>query len=87
MSTDVIMPRMNKSIFEDTLTNWLKQTGDPVEKDRRLIKVSIGKALKSRVPPLYSPKSSPLRVPPSQSNAHQSPVRRVSLLSSKSAAR
>jgi hypothetical protein len=30
MPTEVIMPQMGESIFEGTITKWLKKTGDPV---------------------------------------------------------
>ena len=31
-SIDVIMPQMGESIFEGTITKWLKQVGDKVER-------------------------------------------------------
>jgi pyruvate dehydrogenase E2 component (dihydrolipoamide acetyltransferase) len=43
MPTDVIMPQMGESIFEGTITKWLKQTGDPVEKDEPLFEISTDK--------------------------------------------
>ena len=30
--TDVVMPQMGESIFEGTITRWLKKAGDPVQK-------------------------------------------------------
>jgi 2-oxoglutarate dehydrogenase E2 component (dihydrolipoamide succinyltransferase) len=30
MPTDVIMPQMGESIFEGTITKWLKKAGDRV---------------------------------------------------------
>ena len=30
MATDVLMPQMGESIFEGTVTKWLKQPGDHV---------------------------------------------------------
>jgi pyruvate dehydrogenase E2 component (dihydrolipoamide acetyltransferase) len=36
MATDVIMPQMGESIFEGTITKWLKKAGDSVEKDEPL---------------------------------------------------
>ena len=43
MPTDVIMPQMGESIFEGTITKWLKQTGDVVEKDEPLFEISTDK--------------------------------------------
>jgi len=43
MSTDVIMPQMGESIFEGTITKWLKKTGDSVEKDEPLFEISTDK--------------------------------------------
>ena len=43
MPTDVIMPQMGESIFEGTITRWLKKTGDPVEKDEPLFEISTDK--------------------------------------------
>jgi 2-oxoglutarate dehydrogenase E2 component (dihydrolipoamide succinyltransferase) len=43
MSTDVIMPQMGESIFEGTITKWLKKTGDAVEKDEPLFEISTDK--------------------------------------------
>jgi pyruvate dehydrogenase E2 component (dihydrolipoamide acetyltransferase) len=43
MSTDVIMPQMGESIFEGTITKWLKKTGDSVQKDEPLFEISTDK--------------------------------------------
>jgi pyruvate dehydrogenase E2 component (dihydrolipoamide acetyltransferase) len=43
MPTDVIMPQMGESIFEGTITKWLKKAGDPVEKDEPLLEISTDK--------------------------------------------
>ncbi|MGA3373456.1 MAG: dihydrolipoamide acetyltransferase family protein [Terracidiphilus sp.] len=43
MPTDVIMPQMGESIFEGTITKWLKQVGDAVEKDEPLFEISTDK--------------------------------------------
>jgi 2-oxoglutarate dehydrogenase E2 component (dihydrolipoamide succinyltransferase) len=43
MPTDVIMPQMGESIFEGTITKWLKQAGDTVEKDEPLFEISTDK--------------------------------------------
>ena len=43
MPTDVIMPQMGESIFEGTITKWLKKIGDPVQKDEPLFEISTDK--------------------------------------------
>ena len=43
MPTDVVMPQMGESIFEGTITKWLKQPGDRVEKDEPLFEISTDK--------------------------------------------
>ena len=43
MPTEVIMPQMGESIFEGTITKWLKKPGDPVEKDEPLFEISTDK--------------------------------------------
>jgi len=43
MPTDVIMPQMGESIFEGTITKWLKKTGESVEKDEPLFEISTDK--------------------------------------------
>ena len=37
------MPQMGESIFEGTITKWLKKVGDPVEKDEPLFEISTDK--------------------------------------------
>src|SRR5215471_474279 len=41
--TKVIMPQMGESIFEGTLTKWLKKKGDKVERDEPLFEISTDK--------------------------------------------
>jgi 2-oxoglutarate dehydrogenase E2 component (dihydrolipoamide succinyltransferase) len=41
--TDVIMPQMGESIAEGTLTKWLKNVGDAVERDEPLFEISTDK--------------------------------------------
>jgi len=41
--TKVIMPQMGESIFEGTLTKWLKKLGDKVERDEPLFEISTDK--------------------------------------------
>src|SRR5215469_16372606 len=43
MPTDVIMPQMGESIFEGTLTRWLKKPGDKVQRDEPLFEISTDK--------------------------------------------
>lgn len=43
MATDVIMPQMGESIFEGTITKWLKRPGDRVERDEPLFEISTDK--------------------------------------------
>ena len=43
MPTDVIMPQMGESIFEGTITKWLKKTGDTIAKDEPLFEISTDK--------------------------------------------
>jgi 2-oxoglutarate dehydrogenase E2 component (dihydrolipoamide succinyltransferase) len=41
--TAVVMPQMGESIFEGTITKWLKKAGDMVEKDEPLFEISTDK--------------------------------------------
>jgi len=43
MATDVVMPQMGESIFEGTITKWLKKPGDKVERDEPLFGISTDK--------------------------------------------
>ncbi|MGO9775092.1 MAG: dihydrolipoamide acetyltransferase family protein [Terracidiphilus sp.] len=43
MPTDIVMPQMGESIFEGTITKWLKQVGDPVQMDEPLFETSTDK--------------------------------------------
>lgn len=43
MATDVIMPQMGESIFEGTITKWLKKTGERVQRDEPLFEISTDK--------------------------------------------
>jgi 2-oxoglutarate dehydrogenase E2 component (dihydrolipoamide succinyltransferase) len=42
-ATDVIMPQMGESIFEGTITKWLKKPGDKVQRDEPLFEISTDK--------------------------------------------
>jgi pyruvate dehydrogenase E2 component (dihydrolipoamide acetyltransferase) len=43
MATDVVMPQMGESIAEGTITRWLKQVGERVERDEPLFEISTDK--------------------------------------------
>jgi pyruvate dehydrogenase E2 component (dihydrolipoamide acetyltransferase) len=43
MATEVVMPQMGESIAEGTITKWLKQVGDKVERDEPLFEISTDK--------------------------------------------
>ncbi len=43
MPTDIVMPQMGESIFEGTITKWLKKAGDKVQRDEPLFEISTDK--------------------------------------------
>ena len=43
MAVDVVMPQMGESIFEGTITKWLKKPGDRIERDEPLFEISTDK--------------------------------------------
>jgi pyruvate dehydrogenase E2 component (dihydrolipoamide acetyltransferase) len=43
MPVDIVMPQMGESIFEGTITKWLKKPGDKVERDEPLFEISTDK--------------------------------------------
>src|SRR5947208_4901012 len=43
MATEVVMPQMGESIAEGTITKWLKNVGDQVERDEPLCEISTDK--------------------------------------------
>jgi pyruvate dehydrogenase E2 component (dihydrolipoyllysine-residue acetyltransferase) len=43
MATDVVMPQMGESLAEGTVTKWLKQVGDKIERDEPLFEISTDK--------------------------------------------
>ncbi len=47
--SEVLMPQMGESIVEGTITRWLKQVGDHVERDEALLEISTDK-VDSEVP-------------------------------------
>src|SRR5213076_1425234 len=43
MATEVVMPQMGESIAEGTITKWLKNVGDHVDRDEPLFEISTDK--------------------------------------------
>jgi len=43
MPTEVVMPQMGESIFEGTITKWLKKPGDKIQRDEPLFEISTDK--------------------------------------------
>jgi len=43
MAVDIVMPQMGESIFEGTITKWLKKPGEKVERDEPLFEISTDK--------------------------------------------
>src|SRR3954469_12892915 len=43
MSVEVVMPQMGESITEGTVSKWLKQVGERVEKDEPVLEISTDK--------------------------------------------
>jgi 2-oxoglutarate dehydrogenase E2 component (dihydrolipoamide succinyltransferase) len=47
--TKVIMPQMGESIFEGTITKWLKKKGESIKRDEPLFEISTDK-IDSEIP-------------------------------------
>jgi pyruvate dehydrogenase E2 component (dihydrolipoamide acetyltransferase) len=62
MTTKVTMPQMGESIFEGTLTKWLKKVGDTVVRDEPLFEISTDK-VDSEIPSPASGVLSEILVP------------------------
>ncbi len=60
--TDVVMPQMGESIFEGTITKWLKQVGDNIQKDEPLFEISTDK-VDAEIPAPVAGKLSEIKVP------------------------
>ena len=43
MATPVRMPRLGETVVEGTVARWLKQPGEPVEKQEPLLEISTDK--------------------------------------------
>jgi pyruvate dehydrogenase E2 component (dihydrolipoamide acetyltransferase) len=61
MQSNVIMPQMGESIFEGTITKWLKNVGDPIKRDEPLFEISTDK-VDSEIPAPASGVLSEIRV-------------------------
>jgi 2-oxoglutarate dehydrogenase E2 component (dihydrolipoamide succinyltransferase) len=61
MAANVIMPQMGESIFEGTITKWLRKVGDSVERDEPLFEISTDK-VDSEIPSPASGVLSEIRV-------------------------
>ena len=61
MPSNVIMPQMGESIFEGTITKWLKKVGEPVKRDEPLFEISTDK-VDSEIPAPVSGVLSEIRV-------------------------
>src|SRR5205809_7612580 len=61
MAANVIMPQMGESIFEGTITRWLKKVGDSVKRDEPLFEISTDK-VDSEIPDPASGVLSEIRV-------------------------
>src|SRR6476660_554672 len=61
MPSNVIMPQMGESIFEGTITKWLKKVGEPVKRDEPLFEISTDK-VDSEIPAPISGVLSEIRV-------------------------
>ena len=62
MATKITMPQMGESIFEGTLTKWLKKVGDTVARDEPLFEISTDK-VDSEIPSPASGVLSQILVP------------------------
>ena len=43
MQTEVVMPQMGVSVAEGTVTKWLRQVGEPIQRDEPLLEISTDK--------------------------------------------
>jgi 2-oxoglutarate dehydrogenase E2 component (dihydrolipoamide succinyltransferase) len=59
---DVVMPQMGESIFEGTITKWLKKAGDSVQRDEPLFEISTDK-VDAEIPAPASGTLSEIKVP------------------------
>src|SRR5208282_2308571 len=74
MPTDVVMPQMGESIFEGTITKWLKKTGDKVQRDEPLFEISTDK-VDAEIPAPAKPAVPAPAVPaPARKEAKEAPA-------------
>lgn len=59
---EVVMPQMGESIFEGTITKWLKQVGDKVERDEPIFEISTDK-VDAEIPSPVSGTLTEIKVP------------------------
>ena len=62
MTIDVVMPQLGESIFEGTITKWLKKTGDAVQKDEPLFEISTDK-VDAEIPAVVSGVLAEIKIP------------------------
>ncbi len=62
---DVVMPQMGESIFEGTITKWLKNVGDTVQRDEPLFEISTDK-VDAEIPSPAAGVLTEIRVPAGQ---------------------
>src|SRR5438045_5380890 len=62
MPTDIVMPQMGESIFEGTITKWLKKQGETVQRDEPLFEISTDK-VDAEIPAPASGVLSEIKVP------------------------
>jgi 2-oxoglutarate dehydrogenase E2 component (dihydrolipoamide succinyltransferase) len=60
--TNVVMPQMGESIFEGTITKWLKKVGDNVQRDEPLFEISTDK-VDAEIPAPAAGVLSEIRIP------------------------
>ncbi len=59
---EVVMPQMGESIFEGTITKWLKQVGDKVERDEPIFEISTDK-VDAEIPSPVSGRLTEIKIP------------------------
>ena len=62
MSVEVVMPQMGESIAEGTVSKWLKEVGETIEKDEPILEISTDK-VDAEVPAPHTD-STPVRTGP-----------------------
>ena len=75
MAVEVVMPQMGESIFEGTITKWLKKPGDKVERDEPLFEISTDK-VDAEIPSPAAGVLREIKVAEGQNGAHPDRGRR-----------